>query len=273
MGVYVRSILTWGWMILLSVLWIPMTLLFSLTIPFDRRRRLLLWESHLWCRTVARTYPTWRIKLTGLEQIEPGRHYVVMSNHASLSDILLLSRLPLYFRWVSKREIFLVPIFGWQMWVFGHLSVKRGNRKSVARFLRATRRTLESGLSVLIFPEGTRSRTGELGSFRPGGFQLASDTGTPILPVVVGGSAAALPKNSWVMRDLTCPRVHVLPPIPVERGEDPAALARRVRDTMLGPHAQVQRESAELLAGWLAELGLTPQASRPAERSAPPAAP
>lgn len=273
MWFYVRSVLVWGWMVVLSFAWIPMTLLFSLTIPFDRRRRLLLWESHLWCRTVARTFPTWRIQMTGLEHIEPGRHYVVMANHSSLTDILLLSRLPLYFRWVSKREIFLVPIFGWQMWVFGHLSVKRGDRGSVERFLRAARRTLESGLSILIFPEGTRSRTGELGSFKPGGFQLASETGTAILPVVVGGSGNVLPKGSLVLRDLSYPCVRVLAPIPVERGEDPAALARRVRDAMLGPHAQVQRESAELLAKWQAELGITSEESRPAERSAPPASP
>jgi 1-acyl-sn-glycerol-3-phosphate acyltransferase len=186
----IRSAIVWLWMLALTLAFVPLTLLLSLTIPFDRRRRALLWQSHLWCRTIGRTYPTWRIKVVGRERIVPGQHYAVMSNHTSLSDILLLSFLPLQYRWVSKREIFLVPFFGWQMWVFGHLSVKRRDMGSVARFMSAARRTLESGLSILIFPEGTRSRTGKLGSFKPGGFQLASETGSPVLPVLSSGAAA-----------------------------------------------------------------------------------
>jgi 1-acyl-sn-glycerol-3-phosphate acyltransferase len=256
MGPVVRAILVWLGMLLLTVAFAPLTLVLSLTIPFDRRRRVLLWESHLWCRTVGRCYPMWKLEFSGLEHVEPGRHYVVMSNHASFADILLLSFLPLHYRWVSKREIFLVPLFGWQMWVFGHLSVKRRDKRSVDRFMRAARRTLESGLSILVFPEGTRTRTGELGSFKPGGFQLASDTGTPVLPVVLGGSRDALPKQSWIPRRRTYPRVHVLPPIPVTRGEPPEEISARVRAAILEHLPRIQRESADLLAAWLARTGL-----------------
>ena len=267
----VRALLVWIGMLLLTVAFVPLTLVLSLTIPFDRSRRALLWESHLWCRTVGRCYPMWKLKFTGLENVEPGRHYVVMSNHASFADILLLSFLPLYYRWVGKREIFLVPLFGWQMWVFGHLSVKRRDRRSVDRFLRAARRTLELGLSILIFPEGTRSRTGELGSFKPGGFQLASDTGTPVLPVVLGGSRDALPKQSWIPRMRTYPRMHVLPPIPVTKGEPPEEISARVHAAILEHLPRLQQESAELLAAWLAKKGVTnpqtvPTPTHPAAR-------
>jgi len=259
----IRSALVWLWMLLLTVAFIPLTTLLSLTIPFDPRRRLLLRESHQWCRTVGRTYPTWRLNITGRENVEPGRHYVVMSNHMSLADIILLSFLPLQYRWVSKRTIFLVPLFGWQMWAFGHLSVKRRSRRSVERFMRAARRTLEQGLSILIFPEGTRSRTGELGSFKPGGFQLASDTGTPVLPVVIGGTRHALPKHSWIMRDWSCPRMHVLPAVPVTKGEPPEAISERTRAAILEHHTRIQEESATLLAAWLKDKGIAQTADAP----------
>jgi 1-acyl-sn-glycerol-3-phosphate acyltransferase len=211
------------------------------------------------------------VECSGFENIVPGRPYVVMSNHSSFADIIVLAFLPLLFRWVSKREIFYVPLFGWQMWVFGHLSLKRRNRRSIERFMRRARRTLESGLSILIFPEGTRSRTGQLGSFKPGGFQLASDTGTAVLPIVIGGTRDALPKSSWVMTIRSWARMHVCPPVEVARGEPPEAIAERVRTAILEHHERVQRESAERLAAWLERLGVrkndrSPAAPQPGSR-------
>lgn len=255
-------------MTVLALAFIPLTLVLVLSLPFDRRRRPLLWESRLWCQIIARSYPTWRVRVSGLENIRPGRHYVIMSNHQSLADILVLSYLPIHFRWVSKRGIFLVPIFGWQMWIFGHLSLKRGSGTSISRFMRRACRTLESGLSILIFPEGTRSRTGELGQFKPGGFQLASETGVAVLPVVIGGTRHALPKNSWIITERSWARMHVCPAVEVERGEGTEAISARVRAAMLEEHARVREEAAESLAGWLRRLGVRDDgpADEPASR-------
>ncbi|MDI7268818.1 MAG: lysophospholipid acyltransferase family protein [Myxococcota bacterium] len=253
----------WTFLALLTFALVPLTLALCVTIPFDRRRRPHLWESRLWCRTAARACPTWRVDVTGLENLQRGRHYVVMSNHESFADILLLSHLPILYRWVSKREVFLVPFFGWQMWVFGHLSVKRGSKTSVARFMTRARRTIEMGLSVLIFPEGTRSRTGDLGTFKPGGFQLASETGVAVLPVAIGGTRNALPKNTWVVRERAYARLHVCPPIDVVKGEAPEGISARVREAILAEHARVHREAGEGLARWLRESGAAPPTGTP----------
>jgi len=253
MGDLILALYFWGLALLVTVISLPWTALGMLIFPlFDRHRKLILLNHRAWCNTMAWAYPKWKYAHHGREKIVKGRHYVIMSNHQSFADILLLFFLPGYFRWVSKRTIFLVPLFGWQFWLGGHLSITRGSEKSRARFMARAEKTLRERLSILIFPEGTRSRTGEIGPFKPGGFLLAVRTGTPILPVVISGSRDALPKHSWIPRTRTYPVVRVLDPIETKgRTEaDVEALMAEVREALLKAKPENDAENARLLAAW-----------------------
>jgi 1-acyl-sn-glycerol-3-phosphate acyltransferase len=252
------SLYMWSLMFWISTIFIPWSLFSLIVFPlFDRKRRQFLLIHRVWCNTVARGFPKWKYVHHGFEKLRPGQHYVIMSNHQSLADILLLSFLPTTFRWTSKRSVFMVPIFGWQFWLGGHLSIVRGSEASRKTFMKRAIETLNQGISLLIFPEGTRSRTGEIGPFKPGGFLMALRTGTPILPIVISGSGDALPKTSWVMRKRTYPVVRVLDPIETAgRTEtDIEALMQQVRDLLIEAKKANDEESSRLLAGWIGPQG------------------
>ncbi len=144
-----------------------------------------------------------RVKITvrGTEKLDPGRSYIYMPNHQSNADIpLLLGRLPVQFRWLAKAELFKIPLFGRAMRGVGYISIDRSNRKSAFESLARAARTIRSGTSVLIFPEGTRSRDGCILPFKKGGFVLAVDSGVPIVPVVIRGTREIVPKGHFMIR-------------------------------------------------------------------------
>jgi 1-acyl-sn-glycerol-3-phosphate acyltransferase len=121
----------------------------------------------------------------------------VVSNHESFADILLISHLPWEMKWLSKAELFRIPIMGWMMWLAGDIPVRRGFGPSAVEALERCRRALQNRVSVMIFPEGTRSRTSELLPFKDGAFRLAIEAGVPILPLAVSGTGTALRKHDW----------------------------------------------------------------------------
>ncbi len=187
------------------------------------------------------------IRVAGLEHIDPARSCIYMSNHQSNFDIpVLLSRLPVQFRWLAKAELFRIPIFGRGMRGAGYISIDRSNRKSAFHSLARAAESIRKGTSVLIFPEGTRSRDGRLQPFKKGGFVLAVDAGVPIVPIIIQGTDAMMPKGSLLIRRRTV-RVDIRPPIPTcgydRRSKD--ALMEKVWSVMAeqlptqsgGPHA------------------------------------
>jgi 1-acyl-sn-glycerol-3-phosphate acyltransferase len=120
-----------------------------------------------------------------------------MVNHQSMFDILVLQgRLFFQFRWLAKQELFRIPIFGPAMARAGYVSIDRSNARSAHKSLLAAARKVARGVSVVVFPEGSRSRDGEIGSFKPGGFHLAFRAGRPIVPVVICGTHSIMPKGS-----------------------------------------------------------------------------
>jgi 1-acyl-sn-glycerol-3-phosphate acyltransferase len=141
----------------------------------------------------------------------------MVANHLSLLDILVLFRLFRHFKWVSKIENFRVPFIGWNMSLNRYIPLRRGDRSSVVQMMDACEKTLAQGNSIMMFPEGTRSRTGELQPFKTGAFELALRTRRPILPIAIEGTSNALPKRGFVLRGRHPIRVTVLDPIPFER--------------------------------------------------------
>lgn len=225
----VLSIGFWAFVVASSVLLFPgAVLLWSLTAPFGRRRVLLHLYTCFWGSLYTWLNPLWPVTVRGREHVERGATYVMVANHLSLLDILVLFRLFRHFTWVSKAENFRVPLIGWNMRLNAYIPLKRGDRESVTAMLARAEADLRDGISVMIFPEGTRSRDGRLKPFKDGAFQLAATTGLPVLPIVVSGTGDALPARGFVLQGRHPITLTVLPPISSE-GKAPAALRDQTR--------------------------------------------
>lgn len=144
-----------------------------------------------------------RINVTvkGISNIDPGMSYIYMPNHQSNFDIpVLLAYLNVQFRWLAKAELFKIPIFGHAMKRAGYISIDRSNRKSAFESLGRVAKIIRNGVSVLIFPEGTRSTDGKIRDFKKGGFVLAVDSGVPVVPVIIYGTRSVMPKKRMYIR-------------------------------------------------------------------------
>lgn len=143
-----------------------------------------------------------RLKVEGLENIDPKRQYVFIVNHQSNIDIpVLVQALPEFqLRWLAKKELLRVPFLGWAMWATKHVTVDRSDPQDAVKSLARAKERLDAGISLVIYPEGTRSRDGRLQRFKKGGFLLAVQANTPIVPITVNGSAKLLPAGAWRLR-------------------------------------------------------------------------
>jgi 1-acyl-sn-glycerol-3-phosphate acyltransferase len=164
--------------------------------PFDRSGNFLHYIGKFWSHlNIGLAFC--RVSVKGLENLDPRRTYVVLSNHQSLFDVwVLIAHLPLQLRWVIKNEIRRMPVFGYALERMGHIYVDRDRGSSVVEGIEKAVKRVKGGTSVVLFPEGTRSEDGRLGKFRRGGFVLAQKTGYPILPITINGSRFVLPKNT-----------------------------------------------------------------------------
>ena len=139
-----------------------------------------------------------KVSVQGYSNIDPALPYIYMPNHQSNFDIpVLLGHLKVQFRWLAKIELFKIPIFGRAMRKAGYISIDRYNRESAIKSLKVAANKIKSGVSVLIFPEGTRSRDGDILPFKKGGFVLAIDSGVPIVPVVITGTHSIMTKGKF----------------------------------------------------------------------------
>lgn len=130
-----------------------------------------------------------RVEIEGLENIDGNRPQLLVANHSGLHDILSLAAyLPIQFRWVAKKSLFRVPFMGWHMRRSGYIAIDRENPREAAKSIAQAATVIRNGVNAIAFPEGTRSRTGELGKFHSGAFSLALRTGVPLIPISLDGS-------------------------------------------------------------------------------------
>ncbi|MBN2160372.1 MAG: 1-acyl-sn-glycerol-3-phosphate acyltransferase [Spirochaetes bacterium] len=157
-----------------------------------------------------------KVKVSGLDHIARGSSYIVMANHQSHYDVWsLIGHLPLQLRWVIKKELRRIPIFGLGCERMGHIFIDRGNPDKSREELQALKDKFRHGASVVFFPEGTRSTEGGLLPFKKGGFVMSLQTGISILPVTVNGSRELLPKDSTRFQPGTI-YISIHKPVPVE---------------------------------------------------------
>jgi len=188
-----------------------------------------------WARVILKVAGT-RVEVENPERVDPDRAQILVANHASYFDVLaLLGYVPGKYRFVAKKELADVPIFGPAWRACGHISIDRQNVESAIRSLELARRRLEEERpTVVMFPEGTRSPTGELRSFKKGAFVLAIQTGAEVVPAALLGTREIMRKGSWRIRTGRTIRVRFGEPLSV-RGltmEDRDALTRRAHDAV-----------------------------------------
>jgi len=233
----------WAWLslgILLLGL-VPLVALIRVaTMPFDRGA---YWAGYTF-RAVARVHgrlnPLWTFTVRGNVPNDPRLPYVVVSNHESFVDMLAISQIPIEMKWVAKSTFFNIPIVGFLLMLSRDIKLVRGAKGAGAHVYTEAANRLSTRTSVMLFPEGTRSVSGELGAFKDGAFKIAIEAQAPILPLVVHGTRNALIKHDW--RFGRCDAVvQILDPIPTTGMtlEDVDALREQVRDLIAATKADL----------------------------------
>lgn len=215
-----------------------------ITYPFDKSRRWVHECSRWICRLLFDLPLGVKRTIDGLENVDKNKSYVMVLNHNSGIDIFAAYKIPLNFRWVSKREVFRVPFMGPLLTIHGDIPIERGNpSKAMAKVLSLGKLWLGRGASVAIFPEGTRSKTGEINRFKLGAFNLAKEAEVEILPVVMTGTNKMFRKG-WLMNWTNHVAIRVLKPVSVEQvaATDVKDMAQQVHDTMVEALAELREE-------------------------------
>jgi 1-acyl-sn-glycerol-3-phosphate acyltransferase len=236
----------WAWVaavLLVLIGFFYVSVVWLVTAPFDPGR----YQAGRAFRRLAVSHVAltrlWRFETEGVPPEGPRRPYVVVSNHESYADIFLMSHFPWEMKWLSKHTIFKIPVMGWMMRMALDVPVRRGERESAIAALAECRDRLARRVSVMIFPEGTRSRTDELLPFKDGAFHLAIQSRVPILPVAIAGTRSCMAKGSFAFRHAHA-KARVLAPIATDglTLADVPALRDRTRATIDSARRALQRE-------------------------------
>jgi len=210
------SAIIWANGAILTFLLFLLMLFFTIALyPFDKQRRVPHALCYWWSDLNIALNPYWKLKVSGLENIDHKKTYIIVANHLSQVDIALLYQTRMQFKWVAKSSLFNIPVLGWCMRLGKHIELERGSFSSVKDIYRKAEKWLQSGMSVLFFPEGTRSETGEMKEFQNGAFKLAIKEKIPILPVAIRGTGDTLPKGSWLFNTNIHLNLKVLPVIEI----------------------------------------------------------
>lgn len=188
----IRTIFVWSCIVTATLV---LGLFAFITYPFDRKEKVIHYYARLWGKAALLANGV-KVKIEGMEHIKGEGPYIFMSNHQSSYDIFaLLGHLPFQFKWMAKKELFSIPFLGWTMAAAGYISIDReGSRETVKAMNEASQR-IQDGMSVVIFPEGSRSPDGSIQPFKKGGFTLAIKSKVPIVPIAIAGSREIMAKD------------------------------------------------------------------------------
>jgi 1-acyl-sn-glycerol-3-phosphate acyltransferase len=216
------------------VFWVIFFILWIFSMPFDRNHNFTQKLTWYWATFYVVVYPLWEIELIDKQKIIKEKPCIAISNHQSLLDIMILFHLYAYFTWVSKIENFRVPVLGWVMAVNGYVRVDRKDPKTFPKMFEGISKALKKNRTIMIFPEGTRTLTSDLGRFKDGAFKAAIENKVPIQPIVLDGTGQLIPKDGIKISGKTKILVKVLDEIPYEKfpSYDPQVLREHVKEIM-----------------------------------------
>ena len=236
----IRTVLVWSCIVVATLILGSLVLI---TYPFDRKGRVGHRLARLWGR-VALWVNGVKVSVEGMENLKGEGPYIFMSNHQGSYDIFaLLGHLPFQFKWLAKKELFSIPLLGWAMAAAGYISINReGTRETVEAMNKAAER-IRDGMSVVIFPEGSRSPDGTIQPFKKGGFTLAIKSKVPIVPLALTGSREIMPKERLTTASGEI-RIRMGRPIETNQRsmKDRKDLMEKVRQTILENFRLISKE-------------------------------
>ncbi len=197
-----------------SIFFLAALLIWLVTMPFDHKRRILHAYNCYWSDVTFALNPLWKVRITGRDKIARGKPCVMVANHQSGADIMVLFGLHVPFKWVAKQGLFVIPFIGWNMYLSRYIPIERSQGRSKLRMMDRAAKALQEGNSVMMFPEGTRSPDGRIHPFKSGAFRLAFETQCDVQPIMVHGTARAVKKGGFLIYPNRRIRVAVLDPIP-----------------------------------------------------------
>ncbi len=196
-----------------ALLFFFLVLIGPLVSLFDSRKSLVHYLTSLWGYHFVLLNPFWKCRIEGADNLRRGQNYVLVANHQSLADVFVLAGLRHHYKWVSKESLLRIPFFGWNMGLSGYVAIKRGDIRSIKEMMSTCKQWLARGVSIMMFPEGTRSETGQIGHFRDGSFRLSIDCNVPLIPIVITGTRDVIAKHSRSFKFGANMRIKVLPPV------------------------------------------------------------
>jgi 1-acyl-sn-glycerol-3-phosphate acyltransferase len=242
----IKSIVVWLIGIIIILFFFPITFLaWLIALPFDRNRVVVHWLLVYQGLIISYLVPIWKINIEGREKAVPGTTYVIICNHQSILDILIVNCLRYRYKWISKIEVTTVPILGWYLKMADYLIVDRGDKDSKEKMMGEAYECLKKEISIMIFPEGTRSADNEIAFFKRGAFVLALSTKKPILPVILDGTGGVLPKHGLIFGGFHNIKIRVLDPVqPEDFGTDDYEVLSAKFQDMYKSELQKMREQS-----------------------------
>lgn len=210
----VFSVIIWiYWALCIITFFCMVTLLYLLTLPFDRYNRIpnKVLKGLAW--VMLKINPGWSFEIKGADPQRLSEPTIVVANHQSFLDMPLLYLLPWSMKWVAKKSLFKIPIFGWIIYMTGQIAIERHSMRSAQKIDKLVE-PIQAGIPAMIFPEGTRTETGEVKPFKKGAFKLAKQYNFNILPVILDGGYQAMPAGSWKIASKQHFTISVLDPVP-----------------------------------------------------------